>query len=501
MALNYILYFLTIQTPKIRSVSVILRFIHTCMEKNYYSIMISSSISQCRRSGQFVGLLMVFILLALRAAGQAADTTLVDRMRNVALENVDVAPAAVDTKGWLLLDSDIQLELEGAVGNLYNSKHDQAEKQFRSLRRRYPQHPMPYFLMGLSTWWKILPSNATITLHDKAFFAYMDTAITKGERLYELDNKNYEACFFLAAAYGFDARLHAERHDLRKATISSKRALDYLERSQEANGLSPEFLLGQGLFNYYAAWISDEHPWLRPVLLLFPKGNRQLGLQQIRNVAANGFYTGPEARYFLLKILSSEQENNTAAATQLARQLVASYPDNGYFARLYAMLTFNNGEFRKCEQASLDILDKTNRGMPGYENFASRYATYYLGWLNRNKYKNNAKAKDYFQRCIVFSEVTNQTGAGYYVHANYNLARIADEEHNPSAARRYYQVVLEKAGRKSDIYTEAKDYLKGRRKMKANLTPRQSPEYSAGGNPRKGGTKSQVSAQDMKARQ
>lgn len=31
-------------------------------------------------------------------------------------------------------------------------KFDKAERQFRSLRRRYPQHPMPYFLLGLSTW-------------------------------------------------------------------------------------------------------------------------------------------------------------------------------------------------------------------------------------------------------------------------------------------------------------------------------------------------------------
>ena len=69
------------------------------------------------------------------------------------------------------------------------------------------------------------------------------------------------------------------------------------------------------------------------------------------------------------------------------------------------------------------------------------------------------------------------------------------------AARRYYQVVLEKAGRKSDIYTEAKDYLKNRRKVKANLTPRQAQEYSVGGSLRKGGTKPQISAQGMKARQ
>ena len=66
----------------------------------------------------------------------------------VALDSVAVAPQALDTKGWLLLSPDIQTELDGAVHNLYNFKFDRAEKQFRSLRRRYPQHPMPYFLLA-----------------------------------------------------------------------------------------------------------------------------------------------------------------------------------------------------------------------------------------------------------------------------------------------------------------------------------------------------------------
>jgi len=470
------------------------------MSEKYYYIRLISTTRRVLQKKHTSFLALAFFILPFLAFSQTSDSTLVNGMRNITLENVDVAPDVVDMKNWLLLNKDIQIELDGAVHNLYNSKHDQAEKQFRSLRRRYPQHPMPYFLMGLSAWWKIMPSNVTNTVYDKTFFAYMDTAITKGERLYEIDNKNYEACFFLAAAYGFDARLHAERHDLRKATISSKRALDYLDKSKEANGLSPEFLLGQGLFNYYAAWISEEHPWLRPILLLFPKGNRQMGLQQIKSVADNGFYTGPEAKFFLMKILGSERENNSAAALQVARSLANEYPDNGYFERYYAMLSFNNGEHRNCEKISLDILDKLNRGLPGYEGFSGRYATYYLGWLNQNKYKNSTKAKDYFQRCIVFSEATGQTGVGYYVHANYNLAKIAEEENNIGVARHYFQVVLEKAEHKSDIYNEAKDYLKSRKLMKVS-TSKQSPIYSSDYPAKKLSAKSRLSALDVKASQ
>jgi hypothetical protein len=49
------------------------------------------------------------------------------------------------------------------------------------------------------------------------------------------------------------ARLHAERRGWWKANVSSRRAFDYLQKSRPAGGgLSSEFELGFGLFDYYA---------------------------------------------------------------------------------------------------------------------------------------------------------------------------------------------------------------------------------------------------------
>ena len=406
----------------------------------------------------FFCLSLCFTTLA--AWAQTTDTSRrVPPMRTIEIGNVDVLPSAIDTKGWLLLDKGIQLELEGAVHNLYNFKYDKAEKQFRSLRRRYPQHPMPYFLLGLSTWWKIMPTSFGTKQYDNIFYAYMDTAITKAEELYKADEKNYEASFFLSAAYGFDARLHAERRDWRKATVSSKRSLDFLQKSQEANGLSPEFLFGQALFNYYAVWIPENYPLLKPVLLFFPRGSKSVGLQQLRTVASTGFYTSTEAKVFLMRILNNE-EGNSSEAMPVARQLATEYPENAFFQRYYALLTFREGEFVDCERVSRSILDNLNKGMPGYEGISGRYATYFLGYFMENKYRDLAKAKDFYQRCIVFSESTGDIKGGFYLFANTNLARIAVKEKDFDTARLYYKVVLDKADRKSEQAREAKTFLK-----------------------------------------
>lgn len=407
--------------------------------------------------------LAVLLAGALGAQAQApADTVRPVPPRVVALDTVAVAPQAVDTQGWLLLDPDIRQELGGAVANMYNFKFDRAERQFRSLRRRYPRHPMPYFLLGLNTWWKMMPSNLTDTKYDRVFLAYMDTAVALAQRRYDADRHNYEACFFLAAAYGFEARLYGQRNALAKATLASKRALGYIERSKEANGLSPEFLLGQGLFNYYADLVGELHPWLRPVLLFFPKGNRLLGLQQVRTVAADGFYTRTEARVQLIDILESPREKNVPGALQICAQLASEFPDNAYVQREFAKLCFLSGDMARCEPVSRQILDKINRGLPGYEATSGRYAAYYLGYYNQFWRHNLAAAKDDYLRCVVFAETSGQTQQRYYLFANSNLAKIAVAEHDDVAARRYYQAVLDHADRNLPVRAEAEKYLRPR---------------------------------------
>ncbi|MGI4736861.1 MAG: tetratricopeptide repeat protein [Janthinobacterium lividum] len=383
--------------------------------------------------------------------------------REVALDSVQVAPPTVDISGWLLLDKDIQTELGGAVQNLYNFKFDKADKQFRSLRRRYPQHPMAYFLLGLSTWWKMVPNNATDTRYDKVFLAYLDTAQAKGEALYKADPHNYEACFFLAGAYGFEARLLSDRHNWRKATVASRRALNYLEKSQEANGLSSEFLFGQGLFNYYAVWIGEEYPWLRPVLFFFPKGNRERGIAQLRQVGQTAFYTGTEANFFLVNMLNSNREKQPGAAYLLARQLATQFPDNSRFQLDYAKLCFQLGKFGESELACRDVLQKYARGQVGYEAYAGRAAAYILGYLMQHQYRDMAQAKDYYQRCLVYSEQSGMANRGYYIFAETELARLAVQERDVPAARRYYRAVVDQSDNGEDVYQEARKWLRAHR--------------------------------------
>jgi hypothetical protein len=98
--------------------------------------------------------------------------------------------------------------------------------------------------------------------------------------------------------------------------------------------------------------------------------------------------------------------------------------------------------------------------MPGYEGVSGKYATYMLGSLMQLRYKDQAKAKDYYERCIVFAESTGETTVGFYVFANQNLAQMAAAQRDVKTALRYYSVVRDKADRKSEPYREATAYYK-----------------------------------------
>src|SRR5688572_32028484 len=89
-----------------------------------------------------------------------------------------------DTTIILIADTQVQLECTQALNDLYNFKFPEAEAKFRSLKKDYGWHPLPYFLMGLIEWWKIMP-NTKDKSHDETFMAYMDSTIMVAERLHK----------------------------------------------------------------------------------------------------------------------------------------------------------------------------------------------------------------------------------------------------------------------------------------------------------------------------
>jgi tetratricopeptide (TPR) repeat protein len=365
-----------------------------------------------------------------------------------------------DTTIILISDLGVQLQCTDALNDLYNFKFDDAEWKFRYLRYKYRWHPLPYFLMGLIEWWKIMPNTKNQT-HDNAFMSYMDSTILVAENLYK-NHPPYkiEASFFLAAAYGFKGRLYSDeyRKQWRKAASAGKSAMNYLEASKQGQDLSPELLFGDALYNYFSVWVPENYPALKPIMWFFPKGDKKLGLEQLKEVSYNAFYTRVEAMVWLMRILNN-YENDQQRAYQISEYLYNTYPDNPFFHRYYARTLYSMGRFALAEPAAQQILHRIDSGQVGYEATSGRYAGFFLGQIYEAR-GNLDEAKKYYELCVKYAEEIEATESGYYLYSLIALGEIAEKQGNSAAAKKYFTEVKKQSKRKDEAFKEAKRRLK-----------------------------------------
>jgi hypothetical protein len=369
-------------------------------------------------------------------------------------------PSSKDT---LLLNKGLHVILTNAIDNIYNFKFEKAEEKFTEMKSVYPQHPLPYFLMGLSNWWKMMPykeEDERIESYAKNFIEEMETSISKADIMYDQNRNDLEAIFFLTSAHSMLARYYAENsknklkivHHARIALLHLKEIIDH------QNELDIEFLFGTALFNYYGEWFREEYPLLRPLMVFFPKGDKMKGLEQLKDVSNNAFWTRTEAQYFLMKIYFIEEDDDPKAYP-FAKYLYETFPDNPYFHRLYARLAYTMGKKQEAKKAAEEILYRVHIGMPGYEEISGRYASFIIG---RQSYLANdyEKAKQHYKMTLDFAEKSDAKNQNYYLQAASDLGRMADKEKDILTARSYYKLVEKNASKKNILYKEAKEYLK-----------------------------------------
>lgn len=365
-----------------------------------------------------------------------------------------------DTTIILINDLAVQLECTQAMNALYNFEFDIAKNQFKYLRTKYPWHPISYFLMGLIEWWQIMP-NTKDTSHDDSFLAYMDSTILVGENLFEnYPEYKVEAAFFLSAAYGFKGRLYSdeERKHWTKAASAGKSALNYLEESKEKENLSVELLFGDALYNYFSVWVPENYPSLKPIMWFFRKGDKALGLKQLKEVSYNAFYTRTEAMVWLMRILNS-YENDQPRAFQLSEYLFKTYPKNPYFHRYYARMLYSMGRFLEAEPVCKNILAKIDSAQLGYEATSGRYAAFFLGQIYEARGKLD-DAKLYYLKCMQFAQQIGATDSGYYLYSMIALGEIAEKQGKKAEAKKWFKLVKSKADRKDEAFKDAKKRLK-----------------------------------------
>jgi tetratricopeptide (TPR) repeat protein len=359
--------------------------------------------------------------------------------------------------------TDFDSRVSAGIKQIYNIKFTEAEKTFRSVIADYPKHPAGRFFIAMIDWWKILldPDNES---YDEIFFQKLEDVIYQCDQLLDKNPIDVDALFFKGGSIGFRGRLRAFRESWLKAADDGREALPIVEEAASLDPNNMDVQLGFGIYNYYAGVIPNEYPMIKPLMIFFPNGDKEKGIQQLKNTAFNGKFAKYEARYFLMT-LYYRYENNLLMAEDFSRLLQEDFPDNPVFEKWRGRIAVKRGDYQLVDSIFNSVLYKADKKMFGYNTPNSiREAAYYIGSnLKNNGYLDSAKV--YFQKCIQQSQKIDEDGeeSGFQVNAYIFLAQIEETMNRKSEAIRLYEKILNLRdyGRSHSIAENSLKNLKG----------------------------------------
>jgi len=309
-----------------------------------------------------------------QAPPQTGPDTL-DRHEPVA--SAESTASRASTGGPSLLDDPFVRE-HGTRGLdlLYNMEFEAARSAFDKIDARYPDHPVGPFLNGLNTWWSIL-IDLTDTSHDEAFYRAMNETIDRCDAILDEDPDHFDATFFKGAALGFRGRLRSNRGDWFKATLDGKRAIGYVREVAQQDPDNDDYVFGKGMYDYYAAIIPEEYPVSKAIMWMMPDGDKQRGIDLIKQSATEGDYIRTEATYFLAQIYYL-YENDYRTAVEYTTKLREMHDKNPYFHNLHGRVLARWGRWGEAREVFQEVVDRHAAGWTGYNAHTAEVAQFYL---------------------------------------------------------------------------------------------------------------------------
>ncbi len=343
------------------------------------------------------------------------------------------------------------------IHQIYNIKFQEAESTFRLLMQKYPHHPAGKFFDAMIVWWKIMLDTKNES-YDDLFVEKLDDVIEMCDSILDNDPDNVDAMFFKGGSLGFRGRLYALRKEWFNAALDGKEALPLVYRVYEVDPTNEEVKLGFGIYNYYATAIPEKYPFIKPVMIFFPEGDKELGIRQLKEVAEKAKYAKIEARFFLLT-LYYQFEENFDEALHYAKILVTDFPDNPTFQRYYGRIYVKKGDYKNASVVFGDILKKCRAGFKGYTEKVEREAVYYLG-VKYDIDKKLDSALVMFRRCVELSKkIDGDEPSGFLVNATLYLGMVYDQLEERAKAIAQYNKVLDMDEYKNS-HERAEKYLR-----------------------------------------
>ncbi len=340
---------------------------------------------------------------------------------------------------------------------VYNLSFDSAKAEFQQILRLEPEHPAGYFFLAMVEWWRIAVDVEDKT-RDNRFITLLENVVDMCDKRLGKNEHDSVALFFKGGALGFRGRLYAFRDDWLKAANDGRVALQIV---REAYSLSPnnyDVLLGMGIYNYYAEVIPEQYPLVKPLMIFFPKGDKEQGIRQLKKASEKATFANIEATYFLVQLFYY-YEKQYPEALSLALRLYARFPNNPIFEKFVGRCYAATGQWEKMHNIFAGMLQGVEQKKFGYAAATECEAQYYLGEYDMNTGKYDFALPHYYRCDEISRTLDKDRSAGFMAMTNLKIGMIYDVQRKRDIAVKQYNKVLSMTDYQN-AHEQAERYLK-----------------------------------------
>lgn len=356
----------------------------------------------------------------------------------------------------LIEDTEFSKDATAAIDSLYNRNHESARAILKPWKDAQPGHPLWKLWEGMELWWDIL-EDLEVDDYDELFIETMREADFEARKILQKEPNHLDALIVMSVSNSYIARLHSNRERWITSLQVGRRGYQaHLRLMEEKPDLADNFF-AEGMKLYYSAYVQEEYPVVRPVAYFLPDGDREAGIQLLREATEKALFSRPEAAYFLATI-QLNYEGNMADAKYHFRFLVDQYPNNSYYRRLYmntlgqlreysAMIAFHHETGHHWQERNLE-----RDPVMEYELFYWVGRAYYFHLDSESAYHSFLNAVE------SASALPNKEDRHYYTLSAYFAGRVSEDMGRINQAIHYYKIASSQNST-SEVIVRAKDRL------------------------------------------
>lgn len=232
-----------------------------------------------------------------------------------------------EDQGFLETHPELGRQLREGLQLLYRYDLDQAERVFARMVKNHPDRPIGYVNLGEIFWWKALLDKRNKQLA-RSFEKQTRRAIDKGKTLLKKDAGDFYARLYLAKAYANRSRYKVTvNRSYLSAMLAGLKGRHHNARAAELRPDYIDCLIGIGGFNYFSGALPAV---IKPfAFLIGARGDRELGLRQLKTASQKGEYGRTTAKIVLLGVYYSERRYHDYS--HLLFRMIEQFPSNPVF--------------------------------------------------------------------------------------------------------------------------------------------------------------------------